>query len=661
MRLFWSAPLLALLLPTLAHAAGTGSTAIDLERLKAELKEELREELRLELKEDLGADKAAGGAAGGDAWAEEEWKWEEPVKPELNFLEMDGYFRFRYDLFNNLDLGTYYYNAQTRTESGPFAGTSPPVPLCATDYPGDKTYTPQGSTQSIQGEGCASRAGVGNTLGGANMRLRLEPTFNVYEDIKIKMQLDVLDNLVLGSTPDGFPQNPISPLLAFSQTQISPVAGLNAVWTDSIRVKRVWAEVMTPLGQLRVGRMPSQFGMGILANEGNGLDNDFGDTNDRIMFATKVGDFYIIPAFDWVASGVTSAQRQDPYGQPFDRDQRDDVDQYILAIVKRDKPEEIKQKLENDEYVLNYGTYQVGRFQALDAANFFGQDKADPNQQAGPNELLERDVQLYAYSYWVKFLWRKLSIEAEYAGILGRIGNPALSGPYGATDPDFPDGLGISQHGATLNVQYKLLKDALTIQLLVVAASGDSAPGWGIRPLLSGVGSAGQWDGSQAPQGDRRITNFRFDPDFIVDMIFWRQLVGNVTDALVIRPGVQYNLTEAFGARFDLVYSRAWFASSTPSGSFTEIRNSEGNDDSLGNPDNNLGLEGDFKIFYDSEDGFHAWFQYGMFIPFGGLDRQVQVETYYPGATKTLSTGEQVARLDSSLAHTLQLFFGVSF
>lgn len=660
MRLFWSAPLLALLLPTLAHAAGSSSTAIDLERLKAELKDELREELRQELKEDLGADKAAGGAAGGDAWAEEEWKWEEPVKPELNFLEIDGYFRFRYDLFNNLDLGTYYYNAQTNTESGPFApGYASPVPLCATDYDGNKTRGVPGNADFVQGDGCANRAGVGNTLGGANMRLRLEPTFNVYEDIKVKMQLDVLDNLVLGSTPDGFPQNPISPLLAFSQTQVSPVAGLNAIWTDSIRVKRVWAEVMTPLGQLRVGRMPSQFGMGILANEGAGLDSDFGDTNDRIMFATKVGDFYIIPAFDWVVSGPTSALSQDPYGQAFDRDQRDDVDQYILAVVKRDKPEEIKQKLENDEYVLNYGTYQVGRFQALDAANFF--NNGNPNSQAGSQELIERDVQLYAYSYWVKFLWRKLSIEAEYAGILGRIGNPLISGPYGATDPDFPDGLGISQHGATLNVQYKLLKDALTIQLLVVAASGDSAPGWGIRPLLSTVAIPGAWDGTQAPQGDRRITNFRFDPDFVVDMIFWRQLVGNVTDALVIRPGVQYNLTEAFGARFDLVYSRAWFASSTPSGSFTAIKDSAGNDNSLGTPDSNLGLEGDFKIFYDSEDGFHAWFQYGMFIPFAGLDRQVQVESYYPNETKTLPTGEQVARIDSSLAHTLQLFLGVSF
>ena len=35
------------------------------------------------------------------------------------------------------------------------------------------------------------------------MRFRIEPTFNVSEDIRLKAQIDVLDNVVLGSTPDG--------------------------------------------------------------------------------------------------------------------------------------------------------------------------------------------------------------------------------------------------------------------------------------------------------------------------------------------------------------------------------------------------------------------------------------------------------------------------
>jgi uncharacterized protein (TIGR04551 family) len=627
------------------------------EELKEQLREELKEEIKAEIKAELQSDAAVEGPVQDDAWAEEEWKWEEPPKPELNFLEFDGYFRFRYDLFNKLDLKTYYYNAEDNIEYGPFAlGFAPPTPICTTDQrdrgngaPGDAGFRPEATS-------CANTAGPSATIGSANMRLRLEPVFNVYEDIKVKMQMDVLDNLVLGSTPDGFPTNPISPLLAFSQSQNSPSDGVNSL-TDSIRVKRAWAEVMTPLGQLRVGRMPSHFGMGLLANGGNGIDSDFGDTNDRIMFATKIGDFYIVPAYDWALSGPTSAQRELPYGQPFDRDNRDDVDQYILAIAVRDTDEEIKQKLENDEVVVNFGTYQVGRFQALDSASFY--QAGDPDGQAQAKDLIERDAQAWAYSAWFKLIYRDFLVEAEYAGILGRIGNSAFAGPYGTEDKE----LKINQHAAALNLEYKLLRDALTIRLLTVVASGDSAAGWGIRPLLSQSNTPGSWDGTQAPEGDDRITNFRIDPDFFVDMIFWRQLVGMVTDAFVIRPGVQYNLTEGFGARLDVVYSRAFFSNSTPSGSFTDLTGDGIND--LGTPNPNLGLEADLTVFFDSDDGFHAWIAYGIFIPFAGLDRRVQVESDGPGEREVLvapdGSSDFYRKLDASVAHTIQALLGVTF
>ena len=88
------------------------------EALKQELKDELKEELREELTAELSGEGRTQPSAGeGDSWAEEEWKWEEPVKPELNFLEIDGYFRFRYQLFKNLDLSTY----STVDGQGPFA------------------------------------------------------------------------------------------------------------------------------------------------------------------------------------------------------------------------------------------------------------------------------------------------------------------------------------------------------------------------------------------------------------------------------------------------------------------------------------------------------------------------------------------------------------
>lgn len=615
---------------TATDAEGSAALAAEgRERLKDELRRELVDEIKAEIKADLAGEGVVPAApAGGDTWAEEEWKWEEPVKPELNFLEFDGYFRFRYDLWKTLDLGLFSRDVAGNVAGAFPNGFAPNVPLC------------------VLSGGCTDA----DTLGSANMRLRLEPILNVSEDIKIKAQIDVLDNLVLGSTPDGFPKSFGVPVIGFSQNQNVPSDRVNAL-VDSVRVKRVWAEVMTPIGQLRVGRMGSQFGLGILSNDGSGLDADYGDTNDRILFATKLAGHYIVPAFDWNVSGPTTAIVEVPGGQPIDRDQRDDVDQYILAIAKRDSEQEIKDKLENDELVLNYGTYLVYRTQALDSADYYSLN--DPAASTVANTQLRRDAELFIGALWLKFIYRKLYIEAEAVGIYGNVRSLKTGG--GINEP--ADEVEIGQWGAALRGEYKLLHDALTLRLMVAAASGDRQPGWGVYPLTSPSPGAGEWDGAQ--QADGKINNFRFDPDFHVDTILWRQLVGTFTDGLVVRPGAQYNFTESIGARIDLVYSRAMFAASTPSGGYSygpedDVRDTQGSVITVLEPNPNLGLEADLKLFYASVDGFHAWFEYAILFPFAGLDRRAYSVAQRNGAGATQD-------LSSEIAQTLQVMFGVTF
>ncbi len=623
----------ALATPWLASAAPTSTAAAE---LKAQLKEELRQELLDELKAELQAEGAKPAAPAADQWAAEEWKWEEPAKPELSFFEIDGYFRFRYEMFKGLDLGIA--NREPGGDwSGAFSpGLPPNVPLCR----------------------IAGTCRNSDTIGGANMRLRLEPTMNISEDIKLKMQIDVLDNLVLGSTAEGFPTAFGVPLPAFAQQQLPPSFGLNAL-RDSVRVKRVWAEVMTPFGQLRVGRMGSQFGMGMLANDGSGLEANHGDNVDRIMFATKLAGHYIVPMFDWAVSGPTSEIVAVPSGQPFDRDQRDDVDQFALAVLKRDKDAEIKEKLENDEWVLNYGVYGVYRTQSTDSADYF--KNSDPKDAGQTSTQVVRNAQLFVGAAWAKFLYRKLSIEAEAVGITGNAENEAVGGLAST----FERGFDIRQWGAAIRGEYKFLSDALTVRLLVAAASGDSAPGWGVYPLGNTDPKAGAWDGIQQANGSRRsINNYRFDPDFFVDLILWRQIIGTLTDGLVIRPGVQYNFTEQLGARLDFVYSRAMYAASTPSGSYSYDESDDQLDASgvvtkVRNPNPNLGVEADARIFLQTDDGFNVWLQYGILFPLAGLDRRVASQGILQSDGTYLSGGP--ADLSSTLAQTLQLMFAVTY
>ena len=63
----------------------------------------------------------------------------------------------------------------------------------------------------------------------------------------------------------------------------------------------------TPVGILRFGRMGSHWGLGMLRNDGNCLDCDFGDTVDRVQFVTEpFAGFYVTPMIDFNAEGVSS-------------------------------------------------------------------------------------------------------------------------------------------------------------------------------------------------------------------------------------------------------------------------------------------------------------------------------------------------------------------
>jgi hypothetical protein len=160
-------------------------------------------------------------------------------------LELDGYFRLRTDWFKNFHLG--------HLDDPTVGGSAFPRALSC-------------------GAPIIVDAGCDDSLSSANMRLRLEPTINLDERTSIHLQADVLDNLVLGSTP--IDQNLSSytgtnrpPVGAFSGTQAYPQAGVNSD-RDSIAVKRAWAEVAVPLGVLKFGRQPNHWGMGIYANAG---------------------------------------------------------------------------------------------------------------------------------------------------------------------------------------------------------------------------------------------------------------------------------------------------------------------------------------------------------------------------------------------------------
>jgi hypothetical protein len=122
------------------------------------------------------------------------------------------------------------------------------------------------------------------------MRLRLDPevSYGPNPDLpiaRLRFTIDGFDNVVWG---DNARVQQGIPLFATEQS-ITNIDGFDL--KESLKLERAWIEFLVPIGQIRVGRMESQWGMGQLTHAGNGLAEwgDFyrGETFDRILFATR--------------------------------------------------------------------------------------------------------------------------------------------------------------------------------------------------------------------------------------------------------------------------------------------------------------------------------------------------------------------------------------
>ncbi len=580
----------------------------------------------------------------GTTYAEDWWTHTRPI------FEIHGFFRTRAELFHNFSLG--------RIDLGTDKAGLFPRPL--DDSYLDRGGNPQGGAKSTPGNsiaGCGPTADpkqaacYQKTNASANMRFRIDPEIHISDNLRIMTQIDMLDNLVLGSTPEGYTNTPSKeggyastgrggyvPLTGFSSTQVPPVAGVNS-WSNSVAVKRIWGEFVTPIGQIRFGRMPSHWGLGILANAGNGIDSDYQSNADRIMFITgsKQRDLYVAAAWDFPNSGRTSDYGSIPYqqGQPYNTTQLANTAQWVLALFRRVNPQLAAQKLAKGETVFNGGFYGVYRQQILanESVSYNGLTTQGENYQKG---LVRVGLKAFIPDLWFQVLTKNLRWETEAVYITGSIENPQGVATSTYNKEDWK----IRQLGIASELEYRALNGDLKLRFYTGFASGDQ----GVEGLTPGDGGL-----QPRPTSDRTVSTFRFHPDYRVDLILWRNILTRVQGAYYFRPGVEYDFTktlegEKFGGRADIVWSRASKAVQTP-----------------GHKED-LGIELDLSLYYQSKDGslnddpskiggFFAMLQYGVLFPLGGLGYQ---------ANQTDSTNNLKVP-DISTAQIVRLFMGIAY
>ncbi|MDB4953852.1 MAG: hypothetical protein JWO36_1421 [Myxococcales bacterium] len=544
-------------------------------------------------------------------------------------FELGGYYRMRTDWFKNFNLGFI---------DNPALGGAPFARALS-------------CSSTVLNHPCD------DTLSSTNMRLRLEPVFNLDEGTSVHVQADILDNLVLGSTPTGevlngaYTSTNPPPVSAFGTTQTVPEAGINSD-RSSILIKRAWAEVAVPLGILKLGRMPNHWGMGIYANSGGynpfdgtyDYDGDYGDTVDRVSFSALIPGTALraMVASDWNISRLVSNQQattnKGNEGHPFNLDNPDDMNSWVGVISKLDSPQDFRDALDRGESVLNYGVYFEYKTQGWDdnLTNFNINAPTVPFDPAA--HYVPRDLKTYTASLWGKLAVGDVQLESE---LVGQFGNIRLE----------DQGIATSTSGLT-----KIRKLGGAARLTWRGVEGKLRLG-----IEGGFATGDQWDNT--PQGNTNVafanrigdpsvcnlqhtctlTQFMFNREYKVDLILWRRLFGAVTNAAYAKPFLQYDLTKSIMFKIANITSFAMKPVSTPGNGSV------------------YGTEFDMDLGYSSQRLF-AGISYGVLFPFGAMAHPVDDTTaggagfgYGTDANGIPNTG------DPGTAHTIQTRFVLAF
>ncbi|HEY0190467.1 MAG TPA: TIGR04551 family protein, partial [Kofleriaceae bacterium] len=404
-----------------------------------------------------------------------------------------------------------------------------------------------------------------------------------------------------------------------------------------------------PLGVLKVGRMPDQWGMGILHNAGgadpiNGAynyDADYGDTVDRASFSLLIPgtNLRAMVATDWsstrLASNQTTANKgQD--GHPYDLDDSDDSTSWLGAISRIDSPQDFKDTVARGELALNYGARFEYRTQDwdYDTTDFTLGGATDPGGLPGSNidspHYVPRHLKQYSPDVWLKAGYKDVMLEAEFAAQLGSVENLEDFGHTGTVD--------IRRYGGAGRVTWAGLDNKFHASVESGFASGDSV----VDPAHPGVLNLAYVD-TAASISDGKLTRFEFNRDYQIDMILWRHLIGAVSNAAYIKPQISYEITHGIAFRGANITSFALRPVATPG------------HESL------LGTEFNAELSY-TWNGIYLGIAYGVLFPLGGLNHPADTTTEKYGFTNTADAVNSLANvMDAGTAHTVQSRLVLSF
>ena len=220
---------------------------------------------------------------------------------------------------------------------------------------------------------------------------------------------------------------------------------------------------------------------------------------------------------------------------------------------------------------------------------------------------------MYVPDLWVQLLYKKFRFEAEGVLVAGSLDSVAVNRRGYSSN--------LRQWGLATQTELKAMEDRLRLDFGFGWASGDNGliPPSGTKSTLSPsrLGGIGATTLLNRNPGDTTYREFRFHPDYRIDLILNRNILGRVEGEYYFRPSVDYDFSRSlegqkFGGGAAVIWSRT--------SSFIQSPGHK----------SDLGIELDFSLYYQSKDGslndnpdkmggFFTMLQYGVLFPLGGL------------------------------------------
>ena len=463
------------------------------------------------------------------------------------------------------------------------------------------------STDAATGEKSPGKTNE-HVLNWAWLKLHLEPVINIAEIMEIHTKLSIFGNTAMGA--DNY---------EIDRKENGLMRDAQLSTSANIVFEGLWGVFDTPIGQLKVGRMPFHWGLGILYSDGNKFNTlSSGNYLDRIQLTIPIMGFKLIPAFDIASTGLL-----DKYHDYFiDSTQKDDgFNVSLMFTMQEDDPAVLENKILNEKTVVEVGAMVMFSWKNTASGEWVKSDENGGDVVPTDDHIVDPD-KVYAYTgqgaklwkldAWLNLYYKFFALKTELAFLTGNIGKIRL-------EDGRDKSVKTQAVGWAVDLGFRVIPKKFHIGLLTGIASPDDAD------YVQGDSwnNPGNSVNNSSTKSDHTVENFRFNKDYSFNSALWNNFLGRFTAGYYASLTMTYFFLDDLKGYIGTTYSMAL---------------KENN--SLGGKGLPNAVEPFIGIDYANKSGMRLGTRYQIGIPLAGLD-----------------TDEH----ETSLFHYLNVYLGVVF